>query len=82
MHKKHFSHPAFTLIEQFCPKSTTLRPQGRTSRLPQANSSHLHIFTQSAFTLIELAALIRTIPRTGIRDFHSRAPTLEPPERE
>jgi hypothetical protein len=22
--------------------------------LPQANSSHLHIFTQSAFTLIEL----------------------------
>ncbi|MBQ9770309.1 MAG: hypothetical protein IJW23_00645, partial [Lentisphaeria bacterium] len=28
---------------------TSLRPSGRTSRLPQANSSHLHIFTQSAF---------------------------------
>ena len=33
---------------------TSLRPSGRTSRLPQANSSHLHIFTRSAFTLIEL----------------------------
>ena len=33
---------------------TSLRPSGRTSRLPQANSSHLHTFTQSAFTLIEL----------------------------
>ena len=31
---------------------TSLRPAGRTSRLPQANSSHLHIFTQSG--LIEL----------------------------
>ena len=31
---------------------TSLRPSGRTSRLPQANSSHLHIFTQSG--LIEL----------------------------
>jgi len=36
---------------------TSLRPSGRTSRLPQANSSHLHIFTQSAFTLIELLVL-------------------------
>ena len=37
---------------------TSLRPSGRTSRLPQANSSHLHIFTQSAFTLIELLVVI------------------------
>ena len=40
---------------------TTLRPSGRTSRLPQANSSHLHIFTQSAFTLIELLVVIAII---------------------
>ena len=40
---------------------TSLRPQGRTSRLPQANSSHLHIFTQSAFTLIELLVVIAII---------------------
>ncbi|MBR1952572.1 MAG: hypothetical protein IKA32_08345, partial [Lentisphaeria bacterium] len=36
---------------------TSLRPQGRTSRIfdnGQKCSSHLHIFTQSAFTLIEL----------------------------
>ena len=40
---------------------TFLRPSGRTSRLPQANSSHLHIFTQSAFTLIELLVVIAII---------------------
>ena len=42
-------------------KYTSLRPTGRTSRLPQANSSHLHIFTQSAFTLIELLVVIAII---------------------
>ena len=42
-------------------KCTSLRPSGRTSRLPQANSSHLHIFTQSAFTLIELLVVIAII---------------------
>ena len=41
--------------------NTSLRPSGRTSRLPQANSSHLHIFTQSAFTLIELLVVIAII---------------------
>ncbi|MBR1966258.1 MAG: type II secretion system protein, partial [Lentisphaeria bacterium] len=41
--------------------NTSLRPAGRTSRLPQANSSHLHIFTQSAFTLIELLVVIAII---------------------
>ena len=62
----------FTLIEllvttaqQNCfskiKKYTSLRPTGRTSRLPQANSSHLHIFTQSAFTLIELLVVIAII---------------------
>ena len=40
---------------------TSNRPSGRTSRLPQANSSHLHIFTQSAFTLIELLVVIAII---------------------
>ena len=40
---------------------TSLRPSGRTSRLPQANSSHLHIFTQSVFTLIELLVVIAII---------------------
>ncbi|MBO5793342.1 MAG: DUF1559 domain-containing protein [Lentisphaeria bacterium] len=40
---------------------TSLRPSGRTSRLPQANSSHLHLFTQSAFTLIELLVVIAII---------------------
>ena len=40
---------------------TSLRPSGRTSRLPQANSSHLHIFTRSAFTLIELLVVIAII---------------------
>ena len=62
----------FTLIElpvaaaqQNClskiKNNTSLRPQGRTSRLPQANSSHLHIFTRSAFTLIELLVVIAII---------------------
>ena len=40
---------------------TSLRPQGRTSRIfdnGQKCSSHLHIFTQSAFTLIELLVVI------------------------
>ena len=40
---------------------TSLRPSGRTSRLPQANSSHFHIFTQSTFTLIELLVVIAII---------------------
>ena len=40
---------------------TSSRPSGRTSRLPQANSSHLHIFTRSAFTLIELLVVIAII---------------------
>ena len=63
---------AFTLIEllvitaqQNCffktKNNTSLRPSGRTSRLPQANSSHLHIFTRSAFTLIELLVVIAII---------------------
>ena len=43
---------------------TSLRPTGRTSRLPQSNSSHLHIFTQSAFTLIEL--LVSTTCQIGV----------------
>ena len=63
---------SFTLIEllvitaqQNClfktKNNTSLRPSGRTSRLPQANSSHLHIFTRSAFTLIELLVVIAII---------------------
>ena len=48
----------FKKIHKNC---TSLRPSGRTSRLPQANSSHLHIFTQSAFTLIELLVVIAII---------------------
>ena len=42
-------------------RSTSLRPQGRTSRLPQVSSSLLHIFTRSAFTLIELLVVIAII---------------------
>ena len=44
--------------------NTSLRPQGRTSRIFDARqkcSSHLHIFTQSAFTLIELLVVIAII---------------------
>ena len=44
--------------------NTSLRPQGRTSRIfdnGQKCSSHLHIFTQSAFTLIELLVVIAII---------------------
>ena len=66
----------FTLIEllvtaaqQNCfsknKKCTSLRPQGRTSRLMQSSTSHLHtpkaFFTQSAFTLIELLVVIAII---------------------
>ena len=65
----------FTLIEllvttaqQNCisktENNTSLRPQGRTSRIFDARqkcSSHLHIFTQSAFTLIELLVVIAII---------------------
>ena len=65
----------FTLIEllvtaaqQNCisktANNTSLRPQGRTSRIFDARqkcSSHLHIFTQSAFTLIELLVVIAII---------------------
>ena len=44
---------------------TSLRPQGRTSRLMQSSASHLHtpkaFFTQSAFTLIELLVVIAII---------------------
>ena len=54
-----------TIAQQNCfaknQNCTSLRPTGRTSRLPQANSSHLHIFTQSAFTLIELLVVIAII---------------------
>ena len=67
-----YRHSVFTLIEllvitaqQNClfktKNNTSLRPSGRTSRLPQANSSHLHIFTRSAFTLIELLVVIAII---------------------
>ena len=65
----------FTLIEllvttaqQNClskiKNNTSLRPQGRTSRIfdnGQKCSSHLHIFTRSAFTLIELLVVIGII---------------------
>ena len=44
---------------------TSLRPQGRTSRLMQSSTSHLHtpkaFFTQTAFTLIELLVVIAII---------------------
>ena len=48
-------------LKKIYKNNTSLRPAGRTSRLPQANSSHLHIFTQSAFTLIELLVVIAII---------------------
>ena len=45
--------------------NTSLLPQGSTSRLLKASSSHLHapkaFFTRSAFTLIELLVVIATI---------------------
>ena len=41
--------------------NTSLRPTGRTSRLPQASSSHLQSFSRSAFTLIELLVVIAII---------------------
>ena len=44
---------------------TSLRPEGRTSRLTQSSTSHLHtptaFFTQSVFTLIELLVVIAII---------------------
>ena len=42
-------------------KYSFLRHSGRTSRLPQANSSHIQLFTRSAFTLIELLVVIAII---------------------
>gem|GEM_PF-393983 len=75
--KGSFPSPApFTLIEllvttaqQNCfsklKNYTSSRPSGRTSRLTQSSSSHLHtpkaFFTQSAFTLIELLVVIAII---------------------
>ena len=68
--------PRFTLIELLVTAAqkncfsknkncTSLRPQGRTSRLMQSSTSHLHtpkaFFTQSAFTLIELLVVIAII---------------------
>ena len=41
-------------LKKIYKNNTSLRPEGRTSRLTQSNSSPLHIFTRSAFTLIEL----------------------------
>ena len=34
-------------LKKFYKNYTSLRPQGRTSRLTQSNSSHLHTFTSS-----------------------------------
>ena len=76
-------HPVrfgFTLIEllvttaqQNCfskiKNNTSLRPQGRTSRIfdnGQKCSSHLHIFTRSAFTLIELLVVIAIIAKAAV----------------
>ncbi|MBQ4336545.1 MAG: hypothetical protein IJC34_05100, partial [Lentisphaeria bacterium] len=42
-------------LKKFYKNNTSLRPAGRTSRFfcgCKKSSSHLHIFTQSAFTLI------------------------------
>ena len=58
-----------TVAQQNCfsknKNCTSLRPQGRTSRLMQSSTSHLHtpkaFFTQSAFTLIELLVVIAII---------------------
>ena len=58
-----------TAVQQNCfsknKNCTSLRPQGRTSRLMQSSTSHLHtpkaFFTQSAFTLIELLVVIAII---------------------
>ena len=73
---KDLQRRRFTLIEllvtaaqQNCfsknKNCTSLRPQGRTSRLMQSSASHLHtpkaFFTQSAFTLIELLVVIAII---------------------
>ena len=60
--------PVTTAQQKFVSKlknNTSLRPSGRTSRLTQSGSSHLHtpeaFFTQSAFTLIELLVVIAII---------------------
>ena len=68
---------SFTLIEllvttaqQNCfskiKKYTSLRPSGRTSRLTQSSSSHLHIFTQSAFTLNKIEAGKAELPPVAV----------------
>ena len=74
--RKNQQKTTFTLIEllvtaaqQNCfsknKNCISLRPQGRTSRLMQSSTSHLHtpkaFFTQSAFTLIELLVVIAII---------------------
>ena len=54
----------FYYLKVIYKNDTSLRPQGRTSRIfdsGQKCSSHLHIFTQSAFTLIELLVVIAII---------------------
>ena len=54
----------FYYLKKIYKNDTSLRPQGRTSRIfdnGQKCSSHLHIFTQSAFTLIELLVVIAII---------------------
>ena len=71
MLKKHFTliELLVTAAQQNCfsknKNCTSLRPQGRTSRLMQSSTSHLHtpkaFFTQSAFTLIELLVVIAII---------------------
>ena len=48
-------------LKKIYKNNTSLRPEGRTSRLTQSNSSPLHIFTRSAFTLIELLVVIAII---------------------
>ena len=54
-----------TIAQQNCfaknQNCTSLRPQGRTSRLTESSSSHLHFFTRTAFTLIELLVVIAII---------------------
>ncbi|MBE6394419.1 MAG: hypothetical protein E7044_10250, partial [Lentisphaerae bacterium] len=64
---------------------TSLRPQGRTSRIfdnGQKCSSHLHIFTQSAFTLIELlvsaACKVRVLPFYYLKIIYKNDTSLRP----
>ena len=68
MRKDHFTLIELLVIrnKHLClsenKNNTSLRPDGRTSRLLKASSSHLHapkaFFTRSAFTLIELLVVI------------------------